>query len=64
VRRDTDNRDPHVSGSGRKERGRCGTRARARGDGLSGRDLGSAHAGARRRSEWAAARQAEAVLAG
>jgi hypothetical protein len=46
VRRDTDNRDPHVSGSGRKERGRCGTRARARGDGLSGRDLGSAHAGA------------------
>jgi hypothetical protein len=42
VRRDTDNRDPHVSGSGRKERGRCGTRARARGDGLSGRDLGSA----------------------
>jgi hypothetical protein len=36
-----DRRDPQVSDSGGR-RGRCGTRARARGDGLSGRDLGSA----------------------
>jgi hypothetical protein len=41
VRRDTDNRDPHVSGSGRKNAAAAG-RERARDDGPSGRDLGSA----------------------